>query len=68
MLGVVESGYPSPEEVPMRRKMLPAAVAAGVLLSGAGVACDKEDRRDVREVGEDVEKGIDDLDSDGKDD
>ncbi|MDQ3983362.1 MAG: hypothetical protein M3271_11850 [Actinomycetota bacterium] len=52
----------------MRRKALPVLVAAGILLGTTGVACDKEDRRDVEEVGEDVDKGIDKLDSDGKDD
>ena len=52
----------------MRSKLFPALVAAGVLLGATGVACDKEDRKDVREVGNDVEKGVDRLDSDGKDD
>jgi hypothetical protein len=52
----------------MRSRLCPALVAAAVLLGATGVACDREDRRDVREVGDDVEKGIDRLDSDGKDD
>lgn len=52
----------------MRRKFMPVLMAAGLLLGATGVACDKEDRKDVEEVGNDVEKGVDDLDSDGKDD
>lgn len=52
----------------MRRKVLPVLMAAGLLLGATGTACDKEDRRDVKEVGNDVEKGIDELDTDGKDD
>lgn len=52
----------------MRRKALPVLMAAGILLGATGVACDKEDRQDVEEVGRDVEKGVDDLDTDGKDD
>lgn len=35
---------------------------------GGAVACDKEDRQDVEEAGNDVEKEVDQLDSDGKDD
>jgi hypothetical protein len=50
----------------MNRKILSVMVAAGVLLGG--VACDKEDERDVQEVGNEVEKGVDELDNDGKDD
>ena len=52
----------------MTGKITLALVAAALFLGGAGVACDKEDRKDVQEVGNDVEKGVDDLDSDGKDD
>ena len=52
----------------MPRKILPLLLAAGLTLGATGVACDKEDRQDVKEVGNDVEKGIDKLDSDGKDD
>jgi hypothetical protein len=52
----------------MPRKLPPLLMAAGLLLGATGVACDKEDRQDVKEVGNDVEKGVDDLDSDGKDD
>jgi hypothetical protein len=40
-----------------------------LLFAGAGaVACDMEDKKDVKEVGNEVDKTIDDLDSDGKDD
>jgi hypothetical protein len=52
----------------MPRKVLPVLTAAGLMLGATGVACDKEDRRDVREVRNDVEKEVDQLDSDGKDD
>ena len=52
----------------MPRKVLPVLVAAGLMLGATGVACDKEDRQDVKEVGHDVEKKVDQLDTDGKDD
>ncbi|HYO61403.1 MAG TPA: hypothetical protein VEU29_05855 [Actinomycetota bacterium] len=52
----------------MTRKLMPVLMAAGLMLGATGVACDKEDNKDVKEVGNDVEKGVDDLDSDGKDD
>lgn len=52
----------------MPRKVLPVLMAAGLMLGATGVACDKEDRQDVKEVGNDVEKEVDQLDSDGKDD
>ncbi|HEX2240423.1 MAG TPA: hypothetical protein VHJ82_04710 [Actinomycetota bacterium] len=50
-----------------------------VLSSGVGIACDREDVRDVEETindveedaeqfGEEVEEQIDDMDTDGKDD
>lgn len=52
----------------MTRKVMPALMAASLLFGAAGVACDKEDRKDVEEVGNDVEKEVDQLDSDGKDD
>jgi hypothetical protein len=51
----------------MRRKALPLLLSATLLL-GAGVACDKEDRKDAREVGNDIDNGVDKLDTDGKDD
>jgi hypothetical protein len=63
-------------------KRIIASVLAGMFLFGAGVtgvACDKEDKADLREGGrqveqgveegaEEVEQGVDELDSDGKDD
>ena len=39
-----------------------------VLAAGAVTACDREDRQDIEEVGNDIERGVDDADSDGKDD
>ena len=36
--------------------------------AGGAIACDKEDRKDVEEAGNEAEKEIDQLDSDGKDD
>lgn len=53
----------------MRQRLTSSALAIAVVLSmGATAACDREDRRDVEEVGNEVEKGVDQLDSDGKDD
>ena len=52
----------------MRRKALPLLLAAGLLVGATGTACDKEDKKDAQEVGNDIEKGVDDLDTDGKDD
>ena len=52
----------------MRRRVMPLVLAAGLLVGATGTACDKEDKKDVQEVGDDIEKGVDDLDSDGKDD
>lgn len=52
----------------MRSKLYPALVAAGILLGATGVACDREDAKDAQEVGNEIEKGVDELDSDGKDD
>ncbi len=62
----------------MRRRVAPAVVAGMIALSGLGVACDREDVRDVEEgvndvrrgaeeVGEEVEQEIDEADTDGKD-
>ncbi len=45
-----------------------AACSAALMLSLGVAACDREDARDVREGINDVEKGVDELDSDGKDD
>lgn len=50
----------------INRKMASLALAA-LLVPGA-VACDREDKRDVKEVGRDVEEKVDKLDKDGKDD
>lgn len=53
----------------MNKKLARAALSGGLMLSAfAGVACDNEDRKDVEEVGNNIEEGVDDLDSDGKDD
>lgn len=52
----------------MRERLARSAVAIAVVLSMGATACDREDQRDVEEVGNDIEKGVDDLDSDGKDD
>ena len=43
-------------------------VALLVVPAGFAVACDKEDEKDVEEVGNDIEKNVDEADSDGKDD
>jgi hypothetical protein len=65
----------------MRERIIRGAFA-GMLILGSltGVACDKEDQRDAREFGNDVEEGAEDLgnqvedtvddevDTDGKDD
>ena len=51
-----------------RQRILRAALAASLLVGAGGlVACDNEDQRDVQEIGEDVDKELDKLDSDGKD-
>lgn len=53
----------------VRHKVLSGALTASLLLgSGALVACDKEDKKDAEEVGDEVNKQVDELDSDGKDD
>ncbi len=53
----------------LRRRVLNGALAAGMLLGSTGlVACDKEDKKDVEEVGDEVDKQVDEADSDGKDD
>ncbi len=64
----------------MKERFLRLGLVA-ILLMGAGTAtaCDREDRDDVNEVGNDLEKGaedagqevedaVDDADTDGKDD
>lgn len=53
----------------MNKKLASAALAGGLMLSAfSGVACDKEDEKDIQEVGNDIDEGVDNLDSDGKDD
>ena len=53
----------------MRQRLARSALAIAVVLSmGATAACDREDQRDVEEVGNEVEKEVDQLDNDGKDD
>ena len=53
----------------MRERLARSALAIAVVLSmGATAACDREDQRDVEEVGNDIDKEVDQLDSDGKDD
>ena len=52
----------------IRSKTLSVMLVAALSLGVAGAACDKEDKRDVKEIGNDIEKGVDNLDSDGKDD
>ncbi|MBA2726155.1 MAG: hypothetical protein H0U53_09215 [Actinobacteria bacterium] len=53
----------------MNKKLVSAALAGGLMLSAfSGVACDNEDEKDVEEVGENLDEGVDDLDDDGKDD
>ena len=53
----------------MRDRTARIALASLLALTPAtALACDKEDRQDVREAGEEVEQGVDNLDSDGKDD
>lgn len=53
----------------MTRKLSRVVLACTLSLSPLSmVACDKEDRADVREGVKDVEKEIDKADTDGKDD
>lgn len=64
----------------MKEKLARVALAVALVLGfGVTAACDREDRRDVKEIGNDVEEGaedagkevedaIDDADTDGKDD
>lgn len=53
----------------MRDKLARVALAA-TLGIGAGAigACDREDQKDVEEVGNEIDKNVDQLDNDGKDD
>ena len=53
----------------MRHRLARIGVAALLAVPAAGaVACDKEDRKDVEEAGNEIDKEVDQLDSDGKDD
>ena len=52
----------------MRDKLVRLGLVALLASPAAMVACDREDVKDVEEVGNDAEKEIDKLDSDGKDD
>ena len=57
------------EERDMREKLVRLGLVAMLAVPAAtGIACDKEDRQDVEEAGNEVEKEVDQLDSDGKDD
>lgn len=61
------------------RKRLGAAFLVALMAVGGLGACDKEDERDVEEIGNDIEEGVEDVgeeieeeideaDTDGKDD
>ncbi len=52
----------------MHHRIAGLGLASLLLLTPLTAACDREDRRDVREGVKDVEEGIDDADTDGKDD
>jgi hypothetical protein len=52
----------------IRSKALNVTLAAALSLGMLGAACDDEDKRDADEIGNDIEKGVDNLDQDGKDD
>lgn len=53
----------------MRHRLARIGLVALLAVPAAGtVACDKEDVKDVEEAGNEVDKQIDKLDSDGKDD
>ena len=53
----------------MRDRFARIGLAALLAFPAAGaIACDKEDMRDVEEAGNEAEKEVDQLDSDGKDD
>ena len=52
----------------MKEKLLRLGLAGLLLLPAGAIACDKEDQKDVEEVGDDIDKEVDQLDSDGKDD
>ena len=53
----------------MREKLARLGLVALLAIpAGTAIACDKEDRKDVEEAGNEVDKEVDQLDSDGKDD
>jgi hypothetical protein len=53
----------------MKSRIASAALSAALVLAPSSlVACDREDRADVREGVNDVDRQVDKLDSDGKDD
>ncbi len=53
----------------MREKLPRVALALTLVFGlGATAACDREDEKDIEEVGNEVEKNVDQLDNDGKDD
>ncbi|HVF52163.1 MAG TPA: hypothetical protein VNC78_01000 [Actinomycetota bacterium] len=59
----------------MRRHRAAAVALAAILGLSGMVACDNEDKKDIEEigneiedVGEDIEQEIDEADTDGKDD
>ena len=53
----------------MRDKLARVGFVALLLVpAAAGVACDREDAKDVEEAGNEVDQQVDKLDNDGKDD
>ncbi len=52
----------------MRDKLARVGFVALLLVPVAGVACDREDAKDVEEAGNEVDQQVDKLDNDGKDD
>ena len=53
----------------MKERFMSLLLAGTLVFAGAGaVACDKEDKKDVNEVGNEVDQEVDEADSDGKDD
>jgi hypothetical protein len=52
----------------MQAKRVAGVAVAALMVLGPISACDKEDRRDVEEFGENLDRQIDKLDTDGKDD
>jgi hypothetical protein len=53
----------------MRHRLARIGLVALLVVPAAGaIACDKEDVKDVEEVGNDIENEVDKADTDGKDD